>query len=94
MSPFADGGGAKGSMVSTTGTSADVYPIIYFGQDSWGMVALRGMGTVSPSIIPVGQKTKDDPLGQRGYVGASFWSAAKIVNNGWFGVIEAGVTDL
>ena len=69
LEPWADGGGAKGSMVSTSGTSADVYPVMYFGKNSWGKVALRGMGSVSPSVIPVGQKTKDDPLGQRGYVG-------------------------
>jgi len=94
LSPFADGGGAKGSMVSTTGTSADVYPIIYFGQDSWGMVALRGMGTVSPSIIPVGQKTKDDPLGQRGYVGWKTWHAALILNQSWMSRLETAVTAL
>ena len=44
--------------------------------------------------IPAKQKTKEDPFGQRGYVGASFWSAALVVNNGWIGVIEVGVTDL
>jgi len=44
--------------------------------------------------IPAKTKTKEDPFGQRGYVGASFWSAAKVVNAGWMGVIWAGVTDL
>lgn len=94
LNPFTDGGGAKGSMVSTSGTSADVYPIIYFGQDSWGMVALRGMGSVSPSIIPVGQKTKDDPLGQRGYVGWKTWHAALILNQSWMSRLECAVTAL
>jgi hypothetical protein len=31
FAPFADAGGAKGAMRSTSGTSADVYPILYFG---------------------------------------------------------------
>jgi N4-gp56 family major capsid protein len=94
LNPFLDAGGAKGSMVSTTGTSADVYPVIYFGQDAWGMVALRGQGTVSPTIIPVGQKTKDDPLGQRGYVGWKTWHAALILNQAWMARLEVAVTAL
>jgi N4-gp56 family major capsid protein len=92
LNPFLDAGGARGTMVSTSGTSADVYPIIYFGQDAWGMVALRGQGAVSPTIIPVGQKTKDDPLGQRGYVGWKTWHAALILNQAWMSRLEVAVT--
>lgn len=88
------GGTAGTSVYSTGGTSADVYPVIYFGQDSWGMVALRGMGAVSPTIIPVGQKTKDDPLGQRGYVGWKTWHAALILNQAWMSRLEVAVTAL
>lgn len=94
LNPFLDAGGAKGTMVSTGGTAADVYPIIFFGQDSWGMVALRGQGAVSPTIIPVGQKTKDDPLGQRGYVGWKTWHAALILNQAWMSRLEVAVTTL
>ena len=94
LEPFEDGGGAKGSMVSTAGTSADVYPVLYFGKDSWGRVALRGQGSVSPSIIPVGQKTKDDPLGQRGYVGWKTWHAALILNQLWMARLEVAATNL
>src|SRR5262245_33252607 len=32
LNPFLNAGGAAGTMVSTGGTNADVYPIIYFGQ--------------------------------------------------------------
>ena len=94
LNPFLDAGGAKGTMVSTSGTSADVYPIVYFGQDAWGMVALRGQGAVSPTIIPVGQKTKDDPLGQRGYVGWKTWHAALILNQAWMARLEVAVSAL
>jgi N4-gp56 family major capsid protein len=94
LAPFTDAGGAKGSMVSTTGTSADVYPIIYFGQDAWGTVALRGAGAISPTIIPVNQKTKDDPLGQRGYVGWKTYHAAVILNQAWMARLEVAVTAL
>jgi N4-gp56 family major capsid protein len=94
LNPFLDAGGAKGTMVSTGGTSADVYPIVYFGQDAWATIALRGQGAVSPSIIPVGQKTKDDPLGQRGYIGWKTYHAAVILNQAWMARLEVAVSAL
>lgn len=94
LDSWADAGGAKGSMVSTSGTSADVYPIMVFGQDSWATVALRGYGSVSPTIIPTQKKTKDDPLGQRGYVGWKTWHTAVILNQTWMCRLEVAVTDL
>ena len=94
LSPIADAGGAKLGMVSSAGTSADIYPVMYFGQDSWGTVALRGAGSISPTIIPVGQKTKDDPLGQRGYVGWKTWWAALILNQLWMARLECATTAL
>jgi N4-gp56 family major capsid protein len=94
LEPFDDAGGAKGSRVSNAGTLADVYPILFFGKESWGRVTLRGHGSVSPSIIPVGQKTKDDPLGQRGFIGWKTWHAALILNQAWMARLEVAVTDL
>ncbi len=94
LDPFEDAGGAKGSMVSTTGTSADVYPIIYMGKEAYGRVALRGQGAIEPSIIPVGQKTKDDPLGQRGYAGWKMWHLTLRLNELWLGRLEVAVTAL
>lgn len=98
LAPWTDGGGAKAgsgtTMVSTSGTSADVYPIIIFGKEAYGTVALRGMGAVEPTIIPVGQKTKDDPLGQRGYVGWKTWFTSKILNENWLVRLEVAATDL
>lgn len=98
LNSFPDGGGTKAgsgtTMLSTSGTSADVYPIIIMGQDAWGLVALRGMGAVSPSIIPVGRLEKSDPLGQRGSVGAKFYHAAIILNQTWMTRVEVAATDL
>lgn len=98
LSPFADGGGTKAgsgtTMVSTSGTSADVYPLLMFGKEAYGTVALKGMGAVEPTIIPVGQKTKDDPLGQRGYAGWKTWHVAKILNENWIVRGEFAATDL
>jgi N4-gp56 family major capsid protein len=94
LEPFADAGGAKGSMVSTSGTSADVYPVMYFGKEAWGIVPLRGQGAVSPTIIPVGQKTKDDPLGQRGVAGWKTYHAALVLNQLWMARLECASTAL
>jgi N4-gp56 family major capsid protein len=98
LDPIADAGaayaGSGTAMVTTSGTSADVYPILVFGENAYGMVPLRGMGSVEPSIIPVGQKTKDDPLGQRGYVGWKAWHLCLILNQTWMTRIECAVTDI
>lgn len=94
-----DAGGAKAgsgtTMVSTTGTSADVYPLVIFGKEAWGRVALEmDSESVEPSVIPSQTKTKDDPLGQRGVIGWKTWHVAKILNNSWMTRIEAAATAL
>lgn len=94
LEPFADAGGAKGSMVSTTGTSADVYPLLFFGKEAYGTVPLRGQGAVSPTVLRPGVKDKSDPLGQRGYVGWTTWHTAVILNQTWMARLECAVTDL
>lgn len=95
LAAYPDAGAAIAGtdLYSTTGTSADVYPYIVMGDEGAFDVALRGENSVDPTHIPHTQKDKSDPLGQRGYVGASFWSAVLVANNGWMAVIEAGTTD-
>jgi len=96
LDPIADSGAAVGAtgLVSTTGTSIDVYPIIVVAEDAWGDVALRGLNALDVTHIPHKKKDKSDPLGQRGYIGATFYSASFIQNDGWMAVAEVGVTDL
>ena len=94
LDEFQDAGGAKGAMVSTSGTSADVYPVLYFGQDAWATVALRGQGAISPTIIPVGTRDKSDPLGQVGFVGWKMWHVSVILNQTWMARLEVSVTAL
>ena len=98
LDSFQDGGGAKAgsgdTMVSNLGTSADVYPVLYLGKDAYGIVPLRGVGSVSPTILRPGAKSKSDPLGQRGYVGWSTWHTAVILNQVWMARLEAAVSEL
>ena len=81
-------------LYSTTGTNPDVYPFIVAGEMAWGQVTLRSAAEIDLTWIPPGQKDKSDPMGQRGYVGAKGYHAAKILNQGWMAVIEAGVSAL
>lgn len=98
LEPFADAGAAKSGsgteMVSTTGTSADVYPILFFGKEAYGTVPLKGSGSVEPTILRPGVKSKSDPLGQRGYIGWKSWHCAVILNQVWMARLEVAVTKL
>lgn len=94
LAAYADSGAAIAGTTnySTTGTNADVYPMIVCAEDAVFDVALND--NFDPFHIPANQRSKEDPVGQRGYVGASFWSAAMVANPGWMGVIEVAITDL
>lgn len=96
LDPFADAGGtaSTNNTKTTGGTSSDVYPIIYLGKEAFGRVALRGKEAIEPSIIPVSQKTKDDPLGQRGYIGWKGYHLCMILNDLWMARLEVATTDL
>jgi len=77
---FADAGGAKGSMISTTGTSADVYPVIFLAQDAYGIVPLKGKDSLSIMVVNP-KPTHGDPLGQRGTAGWKTMQTAVILND-------------
>ena len=95
LAPYLNAGAAVGATgLVATSTNVDVYPFIVCGEDAWGQVALRGNEALDPTWIPPGEKTKSDPLGQRGFVGAKFYFNCTALNEGWMAVIEAGVTNL
>jgi N4-gp56 family major capsid protein len=95
LAPYLNSGAtAAGTGLATSSTNVDVYPVIVVAQDAWADLALRGASAMEPTHQSVNSKDKSDPLGQRGYVGSIFWSAAFIQNDGWMAVIEAGITAL
>lgn len=96
LASIPDAGAAIGATgcYSTTGTLIDVYPVIVAAQDAWGQVMLRGKESVDVTYIPPGMKDKNDPLGQRGYIGAKNYFAALVLNNGWMAVAEVGISVL
>lgn len=91
-----DAGAAIGStnLISTSGSSIDVYPMIVFGADAWSQLALRGMKATDPTYISPGTKSPSDPFGQRGYAGAIWYKAAVVENHGWMALIYAGIKNL
>jgi N4-gp56 family major capsid protein len=91
FSPFADAGGAKGLMRSTTGTSADVYPVLFIARDAYGIVPLRGKDSLTPMVVNP-KPAAGDPLGQRGTVGWKAWQTAVILQDAFMVRLEVAAT--
>jgi N4-gp56 family major capsid protein len=89
MTPDIDAGTAiasiSGSALSTSGTSADVYPIIYLGADAFGTVVLRGKFAAQLLASPP-KATAGDELAQRGSIGWKGYLATVICNDLWMAV--------
>lgn len=97
---WSDAGGAKGAMMSTTGTDADVFPILYLARDAFGTVPLRGDrtgGTTSMNAAEImvarPQVSPSDPLAQRGTAGWKAYSATVILQDAFMIRAEVAATD-
>lgn len=90
---FPDAGGTATGMRSTTGTNADVYPLVVFGQDFYGDVALKGLSAIEMKVFKP-EMSKDDPLGQRGGVSWKMYYQALRLNESYGTRIECAVTAL
>lgn len=89
---LAAGSTTLSGMTATDNTNVDVYPVINIAKDAYGLVPLKGPGAITPSVINPDTKTKDDPLGQRGYVGWKTYFEAVILNDAWMARLECGAT--
>ncbi|TXH10870.1 MAG: N4-gp56 family major capsid protein [Spirochaetes bacterium] len=89
--PFADAGGVKGLMRSTSGTNADVYPVIFLARDAFGIVSLKGKNSLQPMVVNA-RPSPGDPLGQRGTVGWKTYNATQILNDAWMCRLECAAT--
>lgn len=91
LAPWADQGGAKGLMRSTTGTNADVYPVLIFGRDAYGIVPLKGKSSMTPMVVNP-KPAPGDPLAQRGTVGWKLWTATVILQDAFMARLEVAAT--
>lgn len=91
-----DSGAAVGAtgLQSTTGTNIDVYQFIVEAKDAWSQIAVRGKESMDATFLPPGEKSKADPLGQRGYAGSIWWKAVLVENPGWLAIGNVGVKAL
>lgn len=95
LEPWEDAGALVGAtgMKSTSGTNIDVYPVLFFGKEAFGVVSVRGLGAVEPAIVTP-KPSDSDPLAQRGHIGWKTWFAAVRLNELWMARLEVGATDL
>lgn len=95
---WADGGGAKAgsgtTMISTTGTNADVYPVLYLSPDFGGVVPLKGKNAMTPMVLNPNVPRGGDPLAQRGSVGWKTYFTAVILNQAWIARVECAAPEL
>lgn len=97
LAPFlAAGGTYNGSgteMVSNDGSKADVYPILFFGQDAFASVPLKGSEAITPMVVNA-KPTDSDPMAQRSYVSWKTYFAEVILNELWMARLEVAATAL
>ena len=96
MLPFT--GAASGSVVannaalrSTDTVYIDIYPILIFGRDAFGIVPLKGKSSMTPMVVNP-KPAPGDPLGQRGTVGWKLWTATVILQDAFMARLEVGAT--
>ena len=69
-----------GGMISSDGVNNDVYPILFFGADAYGIVPLKGKDSITPMVKNPNQPVQGDELGQRGFVSWKVMTTAVILN--------------
>lgn len=89
--PDAGGLAATNGSITTTGTQADVYPLICVGQDAAATVPLRGGDSGSVKMVST-KPSKSDPMGRVGSLAWNFWHAVAIVQDLYMARIEVAVT--
>jgi N4-gp56 family major capsid protein len=90
FTPFLSAGGTTGAGTtyrSTNGTNVDVYPILIFGRDAFGIVPLKGKSSMTPMVVNP-KPASGDPLAQRGSVGWKLWTATVILQDAFMARLE------
>ena len=92
--PFLGAGVAVASaptMRSNGGVNVDVYPVLYFARDAFGIVPLKGHSSMTPMVVNP-KPAAGDPLGQRGTVGWKLWTATVILQEAFMVRLEVAAT--
>ncbi len=94
LTPWTGGsaGGTPTGMVTTNSTNADVYPILYFGEEAYGCTPLKGQEAVEIKVMKPGVARFGDELGQWGSFGWKTYHASGILNQNWIVRAEVAAT--
>jgi N4-gp56 family major capsid protein len=95
LEPFFGQGSGTTTGVLNNGANVDVYPLIVFGQDAYGVTPLKGGSSANIAVKnPKMGESYEDPLGQRGFVSWKMWFAAVRLNEQWMTRIECAASAL
>lgn len=89
MAPWADAATsvAVGSFRSTASSHPDVYPVLIFGRDAFGIVPLKGKSSMTPMVVNP-KPAPGDPLAQRGTIGWKLWTSTVILQDAFMARLE------
>jgi N4-gp56 family major capsid protein len=76
---------------SNMGANVDVYPVLFFARDAFGIVPLKGKDSMTPMVVNP-KPAPGDPLGQRGTVGWKLYTATVILQEAFMVRLEVGAT--
>lgn len=78
--------------IPSSAANPDVYPIIIVAKDAYAIIPLQGKNAVTPAVMNPDKITKDDPLGQKGFVSWKTYQTAVILNQNWLVRYEVACT--
>lgn len=92
--PFPNSGAAVGATGkrSTDDANIDVYPVLFFARDAFGIVPLKGKSSMTPMVVNP-KPAAGDPLGQRGTVGWKLWTSTVILQEAFMVRLEVAATE-
>jgi N4-gp56 family major capsid protein len=94
ITPFPNAGAATSGGTtyrSTNGVNWDVYPVLFFGRDAFGMVPLKGKSSMTPMVVNP-KPAAGDPLAQRGTVGWKLYQGTVILQDAFMARLEVCAT--
>ena len=92
--PIVDAGGTavtNSLRFTTANTACDIYPVLYFARDAFGIVPLKGKSSMTPMVVNP-KPAQGDPLAQRGTVGWKLWTTTIILQELFMARLEVGAT--
>lgn len=94
IAPFINAGAATSGATtyrSTGGVNWDVYPVLYFGRDAFGLVPLKGKSSMTPMVVNP-KPAPGDPLAQRGTCGWKLYTGTVILQDAFMARLEVTAT--